>query len=113
MKAPALVGGAVPGGAVVSVTARQGLQGRVVKRRRGLTRADAQAAELPDLLKRDFDRHPTAELTEAAINMAAAVRGGDITGVIFHTGKGSQCTSSTFQEACQRLGVVQSTGRAG
>ena len=34
--------------------ARQGLQGRVLKRRRGLTRADARAAVLPDLLKRDF-----------------------------------------------------------
>ena len=59
------------------------------------------------------DRHPTAELATAAINMAAAVRGGDITGVIFHTDKGSQYTSSIFRQACQRLGVVQSTGRAG
>ena len=33
---------------------RQGLQGRVHKRRRCLTRADAQAEKLPDLLKRDF-----------------------------------------------------------
>ena len=34
--------------------ARQGLQGRVRKRRRSLTRADARAAAFPDLLKRDF-----------------------------------------------------------
>ena len=34
--------------------ARQGLQGRVRKPRRCLTRADAHAEELPDLLKRDF-----------------------------------------------------------
>ena len=34
--------------------ARQGLQGRVRKPRRGLTRANAQAEELPDLLERDF-----------------------------------------------------------
>ena len=45
--------------------------------------------------------------------MAAAVRGGDVTGVIFHTDKGSQYTSSAFRDACKRLGVVQSTGRAG
>ena len=36
--------------------ARQGLQGRVRKPRRCLTRADAQAAELPDLLRRGFHR---------------------------------------------------------
>ena len=35
-------------------------------------------------------RHPTAELAEAALNMAAATRGGDVKGVIFHTDKGAQ-----------------------
>ena len=35
------------------------------------------------------DRHPTAELATAAINMAAALRGGTVAGVIFHTDKGS------------------------
>ena len=59
------------------------------------------------------DRHPTAELAATAINMAAAVRGGEVDGVIFHTDKGSQYTSDTFSKACRRLGVVQSTGRAG
>ena len=34
--------------------ARQGLQGRVRKPRRCLTRVDAHAEKLPDLLKRDF-----------------------------------------------------------
>ena len=33
---------------------RQGLQGRKVKRNRGLTRQDRMAAKFPDLLKRDF-----------------------------------------------------------
>ena len=96
--------------------ARQGLQGRRPKRRRGLTRPDQSARPAPDLLRRDFsaervdrkwvvdfkqihtaqgpvflatvedlfsrrlfgfalsDRHPTAALTEAAVNMAVAVR---------------------------------------
>ena len=36
--------------------ARQGLQGRVHKPRRGLTRADAHAVELPDLLRTGFHR---------------------------------------------------------
>ncbi len=35
------------------------------------------------------DAYPTAQLATAAINMAAAVRGGDVAGVIFHTDKGS------------------------
>jgi transposase InsO family protein len=36
------------------------------------------------------DHHPTTDLATAAINMAVAVRGGDVTGVIFHADRGSQ-----------------------
>ena len=135
--------------------ARQGLQGRAPKRRKGLTRPDKRAEPVPDLLRRDFtagrvnekwvgdfkqvdtaegpvflatvedlfsrrmlgfaqsDRHPTAELATAAINMAAALRGGTVAGVIFHTDKGSQYTSDAFAAACQRLGITQSMGRVG
>ena len=57
--------------------------------------------------------YPTAQLATAAINMAAAARGGDVAGVIFHTDKGSQYTSEAFAGACRRLGVTQSMGRAG
>jgi transposase InsO family protein len=59
------------------------------------------------------DDYPTAQLATDAINMAAAVRGGDVDGVIFHTDKGSQYTSDAFAEACRRLGVTQSMGRVG
>ena len=59
------------------------------------------------------DSHPTAELAVAALNMAAATRGGDIDGVIFHTDKGTQYTSGAFADACWRLGVTQSMGRVG
>ena len=45
--------------------------------------------------------------------MAAATRGGDVAGVIFHTDKGSQYTSNAFAEARRRLGVTQSMGRVG
>ncbi len=135
--------------------ARQGLQGRTRRRRRGLTRADKAADPVPDLLRRDFTaerpdqkrvgdfkqvdtvegpvflasvedlhsrrmlgyatslRRPTAALAEAALNMAAAARGGDVEGVIFHTDKGSQHTSRDFANACRRLGVTQSMGRVG
>ena len=148
-------GSAVSKKTVEASMARQGLQGRPRRRRRGLTRPDAAAAPAPDLLKRDFtaeapdqkwvgdfkqaptaegpvflasvedlysrrvlgfatsERHPTAELAAAALNMAAATRGGEVAGVIFHTDRGSQYTSAGFAEACRRLGVTQSMGRTG
>lgn len=59
------------------------------------------------------DHYPAADLAAAALNMAAATRGGDVTGVIFHTDKGAQYTAGDFAEACGRLGVTQSMGRVG
>ena len=58
------------------------------------------------------DRHD-AELAVASLRMAAAVRGGSISGVIFHTDQGSEYTSGLFGGACRSLGVVQSMGRVG
>jgi len=57
--------------------------------------------------------HHDAELARAALCMAAAVRGGAITGVIFHTDKGGEYTGEMFARACKALGVVQSMGRVG
>jgi len=57
--------------------------------------------------------HHDAELAQAAINMAVAVRGGDVRGVIFHTDRGSEYTAAGFQAACRRLGITQSMGRVG
>ncbi|MCX4791723.1 integrase core domain-containing protein [Streptomyces sp. NBC_01221] len=45
--------------------------------------------------------------------MAAAVRGGDVDGVIFHSDRGSEYTSKAYNNLCDRLGVVQSMGRVG
>ncbi len=45
--------------------------------------------------------------------MAAAVRGGDVAGVIFHTDKGGEYVGDLFARACQALGVTQSMGRVG
>ena len=45
--------------------------------------------------------------------MAAAVRGGTVAGVIFHTDKGSQYTSDAFAAACAKLKITQSMGRVG
>ena len=57
--------------------------------------------------------HHDAELATGALQMAAAVRGGDVTGVIFHSDKGSEFTASDFAAACDRLGITQSMGRVG
>ncbi|MFJ2137122.1 DDE-type integrase/transposase/recombinase [Streptomyces sp. NPDC087845] len=45
--------------------------------------------------------------------MAAATRGGDVKGVIFHSDRGSEYASRRFRRACRRLGVTQSMGRVG
>ncbi len=57
--------------------------------------------------------HHDAALAKAALCMAAAVRGGNIAGVIFHSDKGGEYSGDTFAETCEALGVVQSMGRVG
>jgi transposase InsO family protein len=57
--------------------------------------------------------HHDAPLAKAALCMAAAVRGGDIRGVIFHSDKGGEYTGDMFAAACDALGVIQSMGRVG
>ena len=44
--------------------------------------------------------HHDAELAAGALKMAAAIRGGDVCGVIFHSDKGSEYTASHFEEVC-------------
>ncbi|MFD7274598.1 IS3 family transposase, partial [Streptomyces mirabilis] len=58
------------------------------------------------------ERH-AAELVVASLHMAAATRGGDVRGVIFHSDRGSEYQSRRFRRACRRLGVTQSMGRVG
>lgn len=57
--------------------------------------------------------HHDAELARAALCMAAATRGGTVSGVIFHTDKGSEYTGDLFAATCRALYVVQSMGRVG
>jgi putative transposase len=57
--------------------------------------------------------HHDARLARSSLVMAAAVRGGDVKGVIFHSDKGSEFTASLFAQACSNLGVTQSMGRVG
>jgi len=54
-----------------------------------------------------------AALVAASLQMAAATRGGDVDGVIFHSDRGSEYTSAAYNGLCDRLGVMQSMGRVG
>jgi putative transposase len=54
-----------------------------------------------------------AELVVASLQMAAATRGGDVKGVIFHSDRGSEYVSRRFKRVCRRLGVTQSMGCVG
>lgn len=57
-------------------------------------------------------RHDAA-LARAALCMAIAVRGGDVTGVIMHSDQGGEYTGTLFADACAAAGVRQSMGRTG
>jgi putative transposase len=60
-----------------------------------------------------MSEHHDGPLAVAAVQMAAAVRGGDVHGVIFHSDHGGEYTAELFETACRRLGVTQSMGRVG
>jgi putative transposase len=57
--------------------------------------------------------HHDAQLAYGALTMAVAVRGGQVPGVILHTGQGSEYTAKTVRAACGRLSIRQSMGRPG
>jgi transposase InsO family protein len=65
------------------------------------------------LLGYAMGEHHDAELTCASLAMAAATRGGNVDGVIFHSDRGSEYTAEAYNLACGTLGVVQSMGRVG
>jgi len=62
-----------------------------------------------------MDSHHDAELAQAALAMAVAIRGGKdaIAGVIMHTDQGSEYTAKPFRAACDRVGLTQSMGWVG
>lgn len=55
-----------------------------------------------------IDRTPSPDKIDAA----ALTRGG-LAGVVFHTDRGSHCTSKDFAMLCTKLGVTQSLGVVG
>jgi len=60
-----------------------------------------------------MSEHHDSALAKAALCMAAAVRGGDVHGVVFHSDKGGEYVADLFARACSSLGVTQSMGRVG
>ena len=60
-----------------------------------------------------ISEHHDSAVAKAALCMAAAVRGSDVAGVVFHTDKGGEYTGDLFATACDTLGVTQSMGRVG
>ena len=58
------------------------------------------------------ERHDAAVVV-ASLRMAAATRGGNVDGVIFHADRGSEYTAAATAAACRALGAVQSMGRVG
>jgi putative transposase len=65
------------------------------------------------LLGYAMSEHHDAEVAVASLQMAAAGRGGDIDGVVFHSDRGSEYTAEAYESACAKLGVSQSMGRVG
>jgi len=57
--------------------------------------------------------HHDAPLARAALCMAIAIRGGCVTGVVFHSDQGGEYTGRVFAQACRGAGVTQSMGRTG
>ena len=57
--------------------------------------------------------HMRAQLVGDARGEAVRTRGGNVTGVVFHSDRGTQYNSEDFVELCHRDGVSQSVGRTG
>jgi transposase InsO family protein len=57
--------------------------------------------------------HHDAELAVAAVQVAIAVRGGDVAGVVFHSDQGGEFTGAALARVCARAGIIQSMGRTG
>jgi len=57
--------------------------------------------------------HLRTPLVSSALEMAVARRGGSVDGVVFHSDRGCQYTSSEYRALCERLAVTQSMGATG
>lgn len=60
-----------------------------------------------------INTHMRTSLVIDALDAAVAARGGRVDGVIFHSDRGAQYSSSDFTDACGRHGIRRSMGRIG
>ena len=60
-----------------------------------------------------FDDHMRTDLVSSALHAAVRRRGSIEAGLIFHSDRGSQYTSSEYGAVCARYGIRQSMGRRG
>ncbi len=65
------------------------------------------------LLGYSMAEHMRTELVADALEMAAAARGSETAGIIFHGDRGSQYLSSDYRQLIAGLDIVQSVGRTG
>jgi putative transposase len=65
------------------------------------------------LLGYSMAEHMRTSLVTDALEMAAAARGGETTGIIFHGDRGSQYMSGDYRQLITDLDMVQSVGRTG
>jgi transposase InsO family protein len=57
--------------------------------------------------------HHDADLAAAAVQVAIAIRGGDVAGVVLHTDQGGEFSGGELARVCVAAGIVQSMGRTG
>jgi len=57
--------------------------------------------------------HHDADLAAAAVQVAIAIRGGDVAGVVLHTDQGGEFSGGNLTRVCAAAGIVQSMGRTG
>lgn len=57
--------------------------------------------------------HHDADLAAAAVQVAIAIRGGDVAGVVLHTDQGGEYSGGELARVCAAAGIVQSMGRTG
>ncbi len=57
--------------------------------------------------------HMRTGLVSDALKAAAATRGGDLRGAVFHSDNGAQYCSKDFAKVCRELGVTRSRGAVG
>ena len=55
--------------------------------------------------------HHDQQLTIASLRMAAATRGGQVAGTVWHTDRGGEYTGDDILAECVRLRLLQSMGR--